>query len=48
LVIDEERIAVFRERVQELILAVCSEEFPARPLFMGCGRGDYRDLCEVG
>ena len=45
---DEESIAAFKERVSGMISAVCSEEFPARPLYMGCGRCDYRDLCEVG
>jgi DNA helicase-2/ATP-dependent DNA helicase PcrA len=45
---DEESIAAFKERVQAMILAVFSEEFPARPSYMGCGRCDYRDLCEVG
>jgi len=45
---DEVSIAAFRERVQAMILAVCAEEFPARPSYMGCGRCDYRDLWEVG
>jgi hypothetical protein len=35
LVFDEESIAAFRERVKVMILALCSEEFLARPWFMG-------------
>jgi hypothetical protein len=35
LVFDEESIEAFRERVKGMILALCSEEFPARPSFMG-------------
>jgi DNA helicase-2/ATP-dependent DNA helicase PcrA len=45
---NEESIAAFKERVSGMISSVCSEEFPARPSYMGCGRCDYRDLCEVG
>jgi DNA helicase II / ATP-dependent DNA helicase PcrA len=45
---DEESIAAFRERVSGMISAVCLDEFPARPSYMGCQRCDYRDLCEVG
>ena len=45
---DDESIAAFKERVSGMISAVCSEEFPARPSYIGCQRCDYRDLCEVG
>ena len=47
-VFGDENIAAFNERVQELIAAVCAEEFVARPSYMGCQRCDYGDLCEVG
>jgi hypothetical protein len=48
LIFDEESIAAFRERVSSMISAVFLEVFSARPSYMGCGRCDYRDLCEVG
>jgi hypothetical protein len=31
-----------------MIGSACAEEFVAKPSFMGCQRGDYVDLCEVG
>jgi DNA helicase-2/ATP-dependent DNA helicase PcrA len=45
---DEESIAAFEERMEVMIAAVCAEEFPAKPSYMGCQRCDYVDLCEVG
>jgi len=47
-VFGDENIAAFNERVQEMIAAVCAEEFVARPSYMGCRNCDYGDLCEVG
>ncbi len=44
---DEESIAAFRERLQGMIAAVCAEEFPARPSYMGCKNCDYTGLCEI-
>jgi len=44
---DDESIAVFKERLQGMIAAVCAEEFAARPSFMGCRNCDYGDLCEA-
>ena len=43
---DAESIAAFKERVAGMISAVCSEEFVAKPSFMGCKNCDYGDLCE--
>ena len=31
-----------------MIGSVCAAEVVAKLLFMGCRRGDYMDLCEVG
>jgi hypothetical protein len=44
---DDESIAAFRERLQGMIVAVCAEEFVARPSYMGCRTCNYTDLCEA-
>ena len=43
-VFGDENIAAFNERVQEMIAAVCAEEFVARPSYMGC-RGAIMWIC---
>jgi DNA helicase-2/ATP-dependent DNA helicase PcrA len=42
----DESIAAFKERVQGMITAVCTEEFPAKVSYMGCRNCDYTDLCD--
>jgi len=41
---DDESIAVFKERLQGMIAAVCAEEFVTRPSYMGC-RGAITWIC---
>jgi hypothetical protein len=45
---DAASIAAFRERLSEMIAAVCAEKFVAKPSFFGCKNCDYGDVCEVG
>jgi hypothetical protein len=41
----EETIRAFTESVQEIISAVCNEQFEATPSFQSCMNCDYVDLC---